>query len=197
LLLLIIDFYKIFVILCQGNAFLKFLILVKSWIFLLIFSVLLNIYFLKIKIYRHHKLVIYYYVLCEVYSLILVFSTKKVYEPILWLSTIGISFIESMAVILIKNLMEIKLFSAFKVCYVIGIINFIISLIILIILSSIKCNSEIYFCKEDEYFLSLYSVYNNSNKTRIIAIFLVFISLISGINKYLINHYELIYTIYN
>jgi len=189
LLLLIIDFYKIFaIILNKINFLLKFILLVKSWIYLLIFSILLSIFLFKIKIYIHHKIVICYYLIIEILSLILVFWKGEIYKPILWISLIGISFAESIIYILIKNLMEIKLFSPFKVCYLIGSINSIISLIILIILSFIKCNPEFGFCTTNEYF-SFYSFLIENNKKTIIyvIIMILFISLISGINKYLIN----------
>ena len=199
LLLLIIDFYKILTILSEGNSFLKVILLVKSWIYLLIFSILLSIFLFKIKIYIHHKIVICYYLLFEIYSLILVFWKGEILRPILWISLIGISFIESIIYILIKNLMEIKLFSPFKVCYLIGFINSIILLIILSILSFIKCNSELDFCKKSEYFFGFISFLKNNNANIIIIAFTIFlfISLISGINKYLINNYQFIYIIYN
>jgi len=135
-------------------------------------------------------IVIFFYIIYELFSLFVVFWKGNYYEFILWFNIIFISLFESIANILIKNLMEIKLFSPFKICYLIGSINLIILIIILPILCVIKCNSKLPFCEGDEPFFGLFSLYINNNKNIrkvSISISFVLILLISGINKYIIN----------
>jgi len=88
--------------------------------------------------------------------------------------------------------MEIKFFSPFKVCYLIGFFNLMISVIILIILSIVKCDNNLLPCKEDENIFDISSIYKNNY----LIIYLFFISLFSGINKYLINTILKKYTIF-
>jgi len=130
--------------------------------FYFLFSVIISIIFFKIKIYKHHLLVIYSYTI-EVFALlILVILFGKNYDFLLLLTQICISFFESIIIILIKNIMEKKFLSPFKVCYSIGIFNFIIYFIILIILSNIKCNSHLHFCKEDETIFGFSLIFNSN-----------------------------------
>ena len=69
----------------------------------------------------------------------------------------------------VKGLMQFKFFSPYKVCYIFGIINGIIILIIYFVVSLIKCSGESLLCsvkyKEAYYFDNIFAVitsYNNS-----------------------------------
>ena len=91
--------------------------------------------------------------------------------------------------------MEIKFLTPFKVCYLVGLINFIISFIILIILSRTKCKSYLDFCKEGENIFDTYFFFNSDYI--FILIFCFLISFLTGITKWLINFVLNKYTIYH
>ena len=159
--------------------------LTKSWIFIFLFSTIISYFFFKNKYYKHHQFVIYSYLLEEFTIIFLVFFTGKQNDFILLFIQIGISFFESIILILIKNIMEIKFLTPFKVCYLVGLINFIISFIILIILSRTKCKSYLDFCKEGENIFDTYFFFNSDYI--FILIFCFLISFLTGITKWLIN----------
>ena len=93
--------------------------------------------------------------------------------------------------------MDKKFFSPFKVCYLIGFFNFIMSFIILFILSKVKCNNDLELCNKDENIFNFSSIYNTNINFSYIFIYLFFTSLFNGINKYLINAVLKKYTIFH
>ena len=117
--------------------------ILNSWALLLLFSILISYFLFKIRVYNHHKLVIYICISFEIYFFSVVIATREKNDFILLFTQFGISFIESIIIILIKNIMDIKFFSPFKVCYLIGFFNLIMSFIILLILSKVKCNIDL------------------------------------------------------
>jgi len=101
LLLLIIDFYKIFILICfKKISYISYVMLVNSYILLLLFPILISIFLFKMRIYKHHKLAIYPYILFEIYIIFAVIFTGEIVEIFLLLVQIGISFIESINIIL-------------------------------------------------------------------------------------------------
>jgi hypothetical protein len=196
LLLLIIDIYRIFILICfKLFSFASSIMIFSSWILLIQFSILISFCYFKTRVYKHHKLVIYIYTLYEIYIFFMVFLTGKTYEYILLFIQIVISFIESITIILIKYIMEKKFFSPYKVCYLIGFFNIIISFIILIIFANIKCYNDFISCQGDEYIFDFSFIRNT--KFLYILIYFFFISLFSGTIKYLINTILKRYTIFH
>jgi len=199
LLFLIIDFYKIFILLFSQNiSFASYCMLIKSSIFLILFSNLICYFAFKIKIYKHHKLVIYFFSIYGIILTILIILCGQEYDFALLFIQIVISSFESITLILIKHIMEKKFLSPFKICYLIGFFNFIISFIILIILSNIKCNSNLSFCKEeDEYIFDYSFIINTSNNNFFYILIGSFLFLLLyGITKYIINAILKKYTIF-
>jgi len=93
--------------------------------------------------------------------------------------------------------MDIKFFSPFKVCYLIGFFNLILSFIILFILSKVKSNNDLELCNEGENMFNFSSIFNTNINFFYIFIYLIFTSLFNGINKYLINAVLKKYTIFH
>ena len=182
-LLLLSDFYKIITLLhFKKYSFLNYVTLNKSWTFVLIFLILFSIFYLKINVYRHQKLAIFFFVLSGVTSLLIgsIINLNEKYEAsdfILIFIQLFISIFEAIIIILIKRLMEKNYFSPLKVCYSIGLFNFIISFISLLIISINKNNSGYIFSfssiQKDEIF-------------QVILFFTLF-PLMNSISKLLIN----------
>ena len=188
LLLLIIDIYRYFILInFNFISYKSYIMIANSWALLLLLSILISYILFKIRVYNHHKLVIYIFIIFEIYFFSVVIITGEKYEYILLITQFGISFIESITIILIKNIMDIKFFSPFKVCYLIGFFNLIMSFFILLILSKVKCNKDLQFCSESENIFNFSSIYTTNINFFYIFIYLFFTSLFNGINKYLIN----------
>ena len=83
-----------------------------------------------------------------------------------------------------KGLMEYKLFSPYKCCYTIGLINSILLIIIYFTVSYIPCNLE-FFCEEEEHFDSIYFLFKDINYKEILI--LISYVLLCGIDYLLIN----------
>ena len=198
LLLLIIDIYRYFILIgFKAISLGSYIMISNSWALLLLFSILISFFLFKIRIYKHQRLVIYICLLFEIYFFSVVIFTGEKYDFILLFTQTGISFIESITIILIKNIMDIKFFSPFKVCYLIGFFNLIMSFIILFILSKVKCNNDLELCNEGENMFNFSSIFNTNINFFYIFIYLFFTSLFNGINKYLINAVLKKYTIFH
>ena len=84
----------------------------------------------------------------------------------------------------LKGLMEYKLFSPYKCCYAIGLINSIFLIIMYFIVTYAPCNLEI-LCEEEEHLDNVYSLFENINYKEILI--LMSYSLLCGIDAVLIN----------
>ena len=183
-LLLLIDTYKILTLLFfKKFSFLNYITLNKGWTFVFLFLILVNTYYLKINIYIHQKLAIFIFIILGFISLIIGMIFKTTIDDgdyILIFIQLPVSIAEAFIIILIKDLMENKFYSPLKVCYLIGLINFIISFIILFILSFIKYDSEFSKFIFDISSLMKYGVI-------FFILFVLVFSLLNGISKLLIN----------
>ena len=94
----------------------------------------------------------------------------------------------------IYGLMEYKLFSAFKCCYIFGSIKTIIIIIVYFIVTYIPCNSS-FFCEDNEHFDDVYSLFKNLGVKEILI--LVSYSILSGIDYIFINIIMYNYTTYH
>ena len=182
-LLLLIDTYKICTLLLLFTKFsyLNFIILIKGWTFVFLFLIIINTYYLKINIYIHQKFAIFIIIILGFASVLIGIIFKKTIDGedyVLTFIRILVSFAEAFIIILIKDIMENKFYSPIKVCYLIGLINFIISFIILFILSFIKYDSKIIFD------ISFNIEYKG---VLFFILFVIVFSLINGISRLLIN----------
>jgi len=182
-LLLLSDFFKLlFLFYLKKYSFQGYFSLNKSWTFVLLFLILFNAFYFKKNVYRHQKLAIFFFILSGVTSLlvgiIVNLEDKFVARdlvPIIF-QTLSIIF-EAIIIILIKKIMDKNFISPLKVCYLIGLFNFIISSISLFILSNIKNKSEYIFS---------FSFVKEEKIFGIIILFIVY-PLINGIRKLMIN----------
>ena len=123
----------------HDNGFIQFLI----WFFC-------SKYFLKLTFYKHQKFSIIGVLITGLIRWIYI----SLYGEIDFSFKLIMNFFINLCLVIIyaifygyiKGLMEYKFFSPYKCCYIIGIINFPIVLIYLIIVSIIPCNDQ-YFCK--------------------------------------------------
>ena len=181
-LLLLIDFYKISILLYfEKITFLNYIIIYKSWTYVLLFLILINTFYYKINNYKHQKLAIFFFIIIGIFSLLLGIFLKSEIKlidfSIVFFRILACS-IEAVIIILIKNIMEKKYYSPLKVCYLIGFINFIVmSLIFLFILLVIKDDLNFIF---DLSLLKKFGVFG-------FIIYFLFFSLLEGIIKLLIN----------
>ena len=140
-------------------SFLTYIALNKGWTFVFLFLILVNTYYLKINIYIHQKLAIFIVIILGFVSLIIGMIFKKTIggeDYAIIFMQIPVSIADAFIIILIKDIMENKFYSPMKVCYLIGLINFIISFIILFILSFIKYDS-----KPSDFILDISSMIRN------------------------------------
>ena len=84
----------------------------------------------------------------------------------------------------IKILMEFKYFSPFQCCYLFGIVNTPLILIVYFIVSHIPCNNK-FLCGEKKYFDNIYSLFDNLNFNELI--FLILECICEGIGLLSIN----------
>jgi len=101
LLLLIIDIYRYFILIGFKTISLRSYIMISnSWALLLLFSILISFFLFKIRVYKHQRLVIYICLLFEIYIFSVLIFTGEKYDFILLFTQTGISFIESITIIL-------------------------------------------------------------------------------------------------
>lgn len=182
LLLIIVDFFQMFqYALSKGNVFMQ------GWTFELYFIIFITVFYLKAKLYRHQYLAIIFFTInCLLWFIIQInkFDRNK-YLSILFQIVSG--FLESIIIMFTKFLMEYKYFSPFKVCYIYGIICSGIMIILIFILSSIKCKTIL--CqvnyRNSKYFFNIYKILNQYNSYQIIYLFSYI--LFGSIKQLLIN----------
>ena len=95
---------------------------------------------------------------------------------------------ESIVIIYLKALMEYKFFSPYKICYIFGIINTIIVLVLMIVFSFIKTNTNNwFFALKYEGYYYLDNIYSILEVYRYKLILLFVVSICLGILKLFIN----------
>ena len=139
-----------------------------------IYSVLIILF---LGIFRYILKVIYYYGL---------FKATNLFRDIV-LQIIAAIF-ESIVIIYSKALMEYKFFSPYKICYIFGIINTIIVLVLMIVFSFIKTNTNNwFFALKYEGYYYLDNIYSILEVYRYKLILLFVVSICLGILKLFIN----------
>ena len=159
------------------------------YFFELFFLFIISICSYKIKYYKHQ----YYSIIILITLGLTRYVIKTIYNNLIY-SLINLSFqiivtfLNSFIFVYTKALMEFKFFSPYKACYVFGIINTIIVIILYIIISFIECPGDS-LCKinykKKTYFdnlLSIFEKYDIGN-----FIFLLIFSISYGALKLLYN----------
>ena len=195
LLILIIDIIKITLHIQKGEDAEKLVFNDEYNFLILIFLFLYSIWSYKTKFYKHQYcpfifiiiigLIRYIIKVFEIY--VHQYNFGKIMLNLLCQIIIGAC--ESFTVIYAKGLMKYKYFSPYKACYIFGIIDGFILLIILLIISNIKCNNSFIICSL-EYNGSYYidNIKNIIEKYKWYQfILLFFCSIFLGAMKVLIN----------
>ena len=150
----------------------------------LLFLYILSYYIYKLKLYKHQYISL---ILILIFGLIrnLMKVNYNLQTLLILLFQIFITFFESIIILYIKGLMKYKFFSIYKVCYVFGIINSILSIIIFFMASYIPCGSSIcnVYYHNKRYFDNIYNAFSYYNISKKFALFLI--SIFFGIVKLL------------
>ena len=189
LLLLIIDFIKVFLGKREYSSDsqytfieLPFLLLISAFVF-------------KINYYKHQYLSII--VITVIGFIIYIIKTIYYYKETSDLENVMIELSliiliglgESIFLSYTKVLMQFKFFSPYKVCYVFGLINGFIILILYFIISEFKCPKKSWLCdieyKGVYYFDNIYFFINEYKISQKILLFLI--AIFEGIIKLLYN----------
>jgi len=133
--------------------------------------------------YKHQKIAIIIIIIIGAFKSIITVSAFKKFNYKQLLLEI---FIHSGTAIIygyMKILMEFKYFSPFQCCYLLGIVNTPLIIIVYFIVSYIPCNNK-FLCCEKKYFDNIYSLFNNFNFNELI--FLILECICEGIGLLLI-----------
>jgi len=163
--------------------------------FLFLFSILIY----KMKFYKHQYFSIIVIIISGIIRFIITreyyveFFDKGVEFFKILLGQLLVSFFESLIFVYNKGLMEYKYFSPYKVCYIFGIVNSLILLIIYIIISFIPCENKLCDIEYNgkKYIDNILGIFNNYDAVRFIS--LIFCSILHGCLRFLkivtINNY--------
>lgn len=194
LLLLVVDYFKLFIQIKNGEEA-EELIFNEQYNFVeLFFLFILSYLIYKIRFYKHQYCSIFSILILGIFryiiKIIYFYNSSIKFPEFLYdiILLIIIALCEAFIFVYQKGLMEYKYFSPYKICYIFGSINTIITLIILIISSYIKCGPN-FFCSlkydENYYFDNIFQIIKNYNYKQLIVLF--FGSIIYGFLKLLIN----------
>ena len=195
LFLLIIDYLNLLI---QMNKDYTILLSEQYYFVLLLLLIIFSYLIYKIKFYKHQIYSISFIILLRMirYAIKFIIS-KKVDTLYIFLELIS-TLLESIVIVYTKGLMEYKYFSPYKICYVFGLVNNIIIIIIsLIAFFFIKYdNGNCYFQgKEICYFENLFIAIK---KFGILSfLYIILLSVIYGILKFLYNMIMSKYTIFH
>ena len=142
--------------------------------------------FLSSTIHRHHILCLIIFSFMDIYiSIIVITSPNFNYWQILFL--ICNNFLYSFKLVYNRRLMEYNFISPYKLCYIIGLINFILNIFTLIIFTYFDEKYDIperYQVYIDNLFKYYNKVSNESLPSRIKEIFFIFLYIIAvGLNN--------------
>ena len=193
ILLLIVDYIKVFIQVKNKEEKYQ-IILNEQYNFMILLSIVFfSFLFYKIRFYKHQIYSVTIVIILGIIRYILKINHySEDYEMKsllfdLFLQLI-VAIIESIIIIYIKGLMQFKYLSPFKICYIFGLINSIITILLLFIFSFIKSKEKNWFFtlkyKEHYYFdniISIIEVYGYK-------LFILFIvSILFGTLKLLVN----------
>ena len=134
--------------------------------------------------YKHQKIAILIIIIIGVIRSIIVMSVFNKFNYKQILIEIFIHSGDAIFYGYIKALMEFKYFSPFQCCYLFGIVNTPLIIIVYFIVSHIPCNNK-FLCHDKAYFDSIYSLFDNFNFNELI--FLILECICEGIGLLSIN----------
>ena len=161
----------------------------------LIFLFIYSIYSYRTKFYKHQYYPFILIILIGILRYIIKLYECYLLENNLWqiilnlIIQIIIAGCETFTILYSKGLMKYKYFSPYKACYIFGFINGFFLLIILFILSFIKCNPSLLICslhyKGNYYIDNIFNIFSKYNWYQFIIIFVS--GIFMGSVKVLIN----------
>ncbi len=189
LLLLIIDFLRIFLKKKEYSSY-------SQYIFIeLPFLLIISTYIYKIDYYKHQYVSLIVLIVCGLIQYIIktAYYFKETSDLENVLIELGllilIGFGNAIFLSYSKGLMQFKFFSPYKVCYIFGLINGIIILILYFIVSGIKCSGKSVLCdveyKGNYYFDNIYMVMSGYNIGQ--KLLLILYGILDGAIKLLYN----------
>jgi hypothetical protein len=165
-----------------------------SLMFLILFSYLIY----GIKFYKHQIYSISFIIILGMIRYFIKFITNENIEILYIFLELVTTFLESIVIVYIKGLMEYKFFSPYKICYVFGLINNIIIIIIsLIIFLFTNYNDNGCYFQEGEicYFENIFKKFKNLEILSFL--YIISFSIVFGILKLLSNIIINKYTIFH
>ena len=193
LFLLITDNLNLFI---QMKKDYTILLSEQYYFFLLLLLIVFSYLIYRIRFYKHQIYSISFIILLGIIRYLIKLIINPNREIIYILFEFVATFLESIAIVYIKGLMEFKFFSPYKICYVFGFINSIIIIIISIIfLFFIKYDNEnCYFQgKEICYFENLFKKFQDLGILSFISIILfsIFYGILKLLSNIIINKYTI------
>ena len=189
LLLLLIDFIKIYLEKKENCEDAQY------YFTELPFLLIISIYIYKINFYKHQYLSIiiltFFGIIQYIIKIVYYYQSTSNFKDIIidLFLQIVMGLGEAIFFSYVKGLMQFKFLSPYKVCYIFGIINGIIILIIYFVVSEFKCNKVSLLCSVEYkgafYFDNIYAVITGYNFWQIIL--LVLFSICFGAFKLLVN----------
>jgi len=195
LFLIIIDYLNLLI---QMNKDYTILLSEQYYFVLLLLLIIFSYLIYKIKFYKHQIYSISFIILLGMIRYVIKFITSKNFDTLYIFLELVTTLLESIVIVYTKGLMEYKYFSPYKICYVFGLVNSIIIIIIsLIAFFFIKYDNEnCYFQgKEICYFENLFIAFKDFGILSFL--YIILLSIIYGILKFLYNMIMSKYTIFH
>ena len=143
----------------------------EYWVFETIIWFIAPKFIFKMTYYKHQKIAILIIIIIGVIRSII---TMSIFDKFNYKQLLIEIFIHSGDAIIygyIKALMEFKYFSPFQCCYLFGIVNTPLIIIVYFIVSHIPCNNK-FLCGEKKYFDNIYSLFDIFNFNELIFLIL-------------------------
>ena len=195
LFLLIIDYLNLLIQMNKDNA----ILLSEQYYFVLLLLLIIFSYLIyQIKFYKHQIYSISFIILLGMIRYLIKLITSKNVDILYLFIQLVTTFVESIVIVYIKGLMEYKYFSPYKICYVFGLVNNIIIIIISIIaFFFIKYDKENCYFQGEKicYFENLFKTFKDLGILSFLYIMLF--SIIYGALKLLFNIILNKYTIFH
>ena len=195
LFILIIDYLNLLIQMNKDNA----ILLSEQYYFVLLLLLIIFSYLIyNIKFYKHQIYSISFIILLGMIRYLIKLITSKNVDILYLFMQLVTTFVESIVIVYIKGLMEYKYFSPYKICYVFGLVNNIIIIIIsLIAFFFVEYNdNDCYFQEGDIcYFENLFKTFKDLGILRFL--YIISFSIVFGILKLLSNIIINKYTIFH
>ena len=196
LFILIIDYFNLLI---QINKDFKILLSEQYYFALLLLLIIFSYLIYRIKFYKHQIYSISFIILLGIIryliKLLKLIISQKVDILYIFLQLVA-SLLESIVIVYIKGLMEYKYFSPYKICYLFGLINNIIIIIIsLIVFFFVEYNTKNCYFQKGEicYFENIFLKFKGLGFLKFLYIisFSIFFGILKLLSNIIINKYTI------